>query len=196
MFAVDKLFVRPITTESYIGPSIDWVSMVLRSFGNKSPTLGSDVYVDESAVVIGEVFLRDRSSVWPGAVLRADDDIVEIGRGSAMMDMSFAEAPKGRSVVVGDGCIVSHSARLHGCKVGDETLVGIGALILDGAVVGERSVIASGCLVPPGTRIAAESFVIGLPAHVVRQTSAKDVDWLREELKMLVAKAAKYRSQH
>ncbi|MBU1915176.1 MAG: gamma carbonic anhydrase family protein, partial [Candidatus Thermoplasmatota archaeon] len=85
--------------------------------------------------------------------------------------------------------------RLHGCKVGDETLVGIGALILDGAVVGERSVIAAGCLVPPGTRIAAESFVMGLPAHVVRQTSAKDVDWLREELKLLAAKAAKYRSQ-
>jgi len=130
--------------------------MVLRSYGDKSPTLGSEVYVDESAVVIGEVFLRDRSSVWPGAVLRADDDVVEIGRGSAMMDMSFAEAPKGRSVIVGDGCIVSHSARLHGCRVGDETL----------------------------------------PAHVVRQTSAKDVDWLREELKMLAAKAAKYRSQH
>jgi carbonic anhydrase/acetyltransferase-like protein (isoleucine patch superfamily) len=169
--------------------------MVLRSYGVKKPTLGSNVYVDESAVVIGEVFLRDRSSVWPGAVLRADDDTVEVGRGSAMMDMSFAEAPKGRPVVVGDGCIVSHSARLHGCKLGDETLVGIGAIVLDGVVVGERSVIAAGCLVPPGTRIAAESFVMGLPAHVVRQTSSKDVDWLRDELKSLVAKAARYRSQ-
>ncbi len=169
---------------------------MLRSFGDRSPTLGSDVYVDESAVVIGEVVLRDRSSVWPGAVLRADDDMVEVGRGSAMMDVSFAEAPKGRPVVVGDGCVISHSARLHGCKVGDETLVGIGAMILDGAVVGERSVIAAGCLVPPGTKIAAESFVIGLPAHVVRQTSAKDVDWLRDELKMIAAKAAKYRAQH
>jgi carbonic anhydrase/acetyltransferase-like protein (isoleucine patch superfamily) len=169
--------------------------MVLRSYGNKRPTLGSNVYVDESAVVIGEVFLRDRSSVWPGAILRADDDTVEIGRGSAMMDMSFAEAPKGRPVIVGDGCIVSHSARLHGCEVGDEALVGIGALILDGAVVGERSVIAAGCLVPPGMKIAAGSVVMGLPAHVVRKTSAKDVEWLGEELKILAAKAAKYRSQ-
>ena len=172
------------------------MSMVLRSYGNKRPTLGSDVYVDESAVVIGEVFLRDRSSVWPGAILRADDDIVEIGRGSAMMDMSFAEAPRGRAVAVGDGCIVSHSARLHGCKVGDETLIGIGTIVLDGAEIGERSVIAAGCLVPPGTKIAAESFVMGLPARVVRQTSSKDADWLREELKMLAAKAAKYQSQH
>jgi carbonic anhydrase/acetyltransferase-like protein (isoleucine patch superfamily) len=170
--------------------------MVLRSFGEKSPALGMEVYVDESAVVIGEVVLRDRSSVWPGAVLRADDDMVEIGRGSAMMDMSFAEAPKGRPVVVGDGCIISHAARLHGCRVGDETLVGIGALILDGAVIGERSVIAAGCLVPPGTKIAAESFVMGQPARVVRQTTSKDVDWLSEELKLLSAKAAKYRSQH
>lgn len=169
--------------------------MVLRNFGNKCPSIGTGVFVDESAVVIGEVVLKDHSSVWPGAVLRADDDMVEIGRGSAMMDLSFAEAPKGRAVIVGDGCIVSHAARLHGCRVGDETLVGIGALVLDGAEIGQRSVIAAGCLVPPGTKIPTESFVMGLPARVVRQTTSKDSDWLREELKLLAAKAAKYLAQ-
>jgi len=168
--------------------------MVLRSFGNLRPTLGSDVYVDEAAAVIGDVHLHDGSSIWPGAIIRADDARVDIGRRSAMMDQSFAEAPKGRPVVVGDGCIVSHGARLHGCSIGDETLVGLGAMVLDGAVVGACSVVAAGTLVPPGTRIPQESFVMGTPAKIIRQTNSSDLTWLHDELKLIAAKAKIYQS--
>jgi carbonic anhydrase/acetyltransferase-like protein (isoleucine patch superfamily) len=168
--------------------------MVLRNFGDKKPILGSDVYVDEAATVIGDVHLHDGSSIWPGAVIRADDASVDIGRGTAMMDLSFAEAPKGRPVVVGDGCIVSHGARLHGCSIGNDTLVGLGAMILDGAMVGACSVVAAGTLVPPGTKIPQESFVMGTPAKIVRQTNASDLTWLHDELKMISAKAKIYRS--
>ncbi len=168
--------------------------MTIRGFGDKKPVLGSDVYVDENAVVIGDVHLHDGSSVWPGAVLRADDSSVDIGRGSAMMDLSFAEAPKGRPLAVGDGCICSHGARLHGCTVGDETLIGIGAIVLDGASVGECSVLAAGALVPPGTKIPQESFVMGVPGKIIRQTNSSDLAWLHEELKLLAAKAKVYRA--
>jgi len=168
--------------------------MALRSFGNMKPTLGSDVYVDEAATVIGDVHLHDGSSIWPGAVIRADDASVDIGRGTAMMDMSFAEAPKGRPVVVGDGCIISHGARLHGCSIGNESLVGLGAMVLDGAVVGACSVVAAGTLVPPGTRIPEESFVMGTPAKIIRQTNSSDLTWLHEELKMIAAKTKVYRA--
>jgi carbonic anhydrase/acetyltransferase-like protein (isoleucine patch superfamily) len=168
--------------------------MALRSFGEKKPFLGSDVYVDEAATVIGDVHLHDGSSVWPGAVIRADDASVDIGRGSAMLDLSFAEAPKGRPVVVGDGCIVSHGARLHGCSIGNDSLVGLGAIVLDGAMVGACSVLAAGTLVPPGTKIPQESFVMGTPAKIIRQTNSSDLTWLHEELKMLAAKARIYRS--
>jgi len=168
--------------------------MVLRSFGDKKPILGSDVYVDEAATVIGEVRLHDGSSIWPGAVIRADDASVDIGRGSAMMDLSFAEAPKGRPVVVGDGCIVSHGARLHGCSIGNDSLVGLGAMVLDGAMVGACSVLAAGTLVPPGTKIPQESFVMGTPAKIIRQTNASDLTWLHDELKLIAAKAKIYRS--
>ncbi len=99
--------------------------MVLRRYGDKKPSLGADVFVDESAILIGEVKLHDKVSIWPGVVLRADDASVEIGRGSAVMDTAFAEAPKARPVSVGDHCIVSHSAVLHGCRVGNECLVGV-----------------------------------------------------------------------
>lgn len=168
--------------------------MTIRSFGEKRPTLGVDVYVDEDAVVIGDVRLHDRASVWPGAVLRGDDSSVDIGRGSAMMDLSFAEAPKGRPVVVGDGCIISHGARLHGCTVSDETLVGLGAIVLDGASVGACSVLAAGTLVPPGTKIPQESFAMGVPAKIIRSTNSSDLTWLRDELKLLAAKAKVYQS--
>jgi len=169
--------------------------MAIRGYGDMKPVVGEGVYIDESATVIGQVRLRDGASVWPGAVIRADDAGVEIGRGSAMMDMSFAEAPRGRPVTVGDSCIVSHGARLHGCTIGPECVVGIGAIVLDGATVGERSVVAAGSLITPGTRIPPESFVMGAPGRVARSTTSADLAWLKEELKALSAKASKYRGQ-
>lgn len=167
--------------------------MAIRGFGDKKPIVGEDVYVDESAQVIGDVNLKDGSSVWPGAVIRADDDSVEIGRGSAVMDLAFVEGPKGRPVRIGTGCIVSHGARLHGCEIGDESVIGIGAIVLDGAVIGQRSIVAAGTLVPPGTRIPPESFVVGVPGKVTRPTTAADVEKLRRDLKVLSTKAKAYR---
>jgi len=166
--------------------------MALRNFGDKRPTLGEGVFVDASAQVIGDVRLRDGASVWPGAIVRADDDYVEIGRGSAVMDLAFIEGPRGRPAVVGSNCIISHSARLHGCDVGEESVVGIGAVVLDGAMIGPRSIIAAGALIPPGTRMDPESFVVGMPGKVTRQTTAADVEKLRKDLKAIWAKAKTY----
>ena len=148
--------------------------------------------MDETAQVIGDVRLLEGSSVWPGAILRADDDYIEIGRSSAIMDMCFAEAPKGRPVTVGDRCIVSHAARLHGCAIGSESMVGIGAIVLDGAVLGQRSIAAAGSVLTPGTRIPPESLVMGAPARVIRQTTSQDFAYLTTELKALERKAKTY----
>jgi carbonic anhydrase/acetyltransferase-like protein (isoleucine patch superfamily) len=169
--------------------------MVLRRYGDKKPSLGAGVFVDESAVVIGEVRLHDKASVWPCVVLRADDASIDIGVGSAIMDTAFAEAPKARPVTVGDHCIVSHSAVLHGCRIGDECLIGIGSIVLDGVSIGERSVLAAGSLVTPGTKIPPDSFVMGVPARVMRATTQADLKWLRDELMSLEEKAARYRAQ-
>ena len=166
----------------------------MRSFGEKKPMLGAQVYVDEAATVIGEVHLHDGASVWPGAVIRADSARVDIGRNSAMMDVSFAEAPKGRPVVVGDRCIISHGALLHGCVVVDDCLVGIGAIVLDEAHIGAGSVIAAGSLIPPGTKIQPGSFVMGVPGRVIRETKEADMTYLRAELRALAEKASAYRA--
>ena len=168
--------------------------MTLRAFGDKKPNVAKDAYVDEAAVVIGEVTLQERSSVWPGAVIRADDDSVVIGKGSAVLDLALVEAPKGRPVAVGEGCIISHGARLHGCSVGSESMIGIGAIVLDGATIGERSVVAAGSLVPPGAKIPQGSFVLGVPGRITRQTSSNDQARLREELRALADKSTRYRT--
>lgn len=169
--------------------------MVLREAGGKRPVLGEGVYIDESAVIIGDVQLGGGASVWPAAVVRADDDRVEVGKGSAVLDMAFIEAPKGRPVIVGEGCLVSHCSRLHGCTLGDSVLVGIGAIVLDGARVGDGAVVAAGSLVPPGGEVQPRTVVMGVPAKVSRPVGPTDLETLRSELEVLQAKAALYAAQ-
>jgi carbonic anhydrase/acetyltransferase-like protein (isoleucine patch superfamily) len=168
--------------------------MVLRDFGDKRPTVGEGVFVDPSAQVIGDVRIKDGASIWPGAVVRGDDDFVEVGRGSAIMDQGFVEGPRGRPAKIGSNCIISHAARLHGCDIGDETVVGIGAIVLDGAIIGPRSIIAAASLVPPGAKIPPESFVVGIPGRVTRQTGATDLEKLKKDLRALSEKAKVYRA--
>jgi len=169
--------------------------MALRKFGDREPQLADGVYIDSSAQVIGDVRLKEGASVWPGAVLRGDDDYIEIGRNSAVMDVAFVEAPRGMPVVIGNSCLVSHAARLHGCRLEDETMIGIGAIVLDGAIIGARSIIAAGSLIVPGTRIPSESVVVGSPGRVTRRTTAADVDRLRNDLKNISRKIKVYREE-
>jgi carbonic anhydrase/acetyltransferase-like protein (isoleucine patch superfamily) len=166
--------------------------MTLRSVGTKAPTVPGDAFVDESALIIGGVTLGSRTSVWPCALIRADDGTVDIGEGSAVMDMAFIEAPLGRSVKIGRGCLVSHGARLHGCVLDDGVLVGVGAIVLDGARIGMGSVVAAGCVVPPGKEIQPKTVVSGVPAATARPTGPADEAALNEELKALRSKAERY----
>lgn len=167
----------------------------MREVGGKRPVLGEGVYVDESAVVIGDVQLGGGASVWPASVVRADDDRVVIGEDSAVLDMAFIEAPRGRPVTIGEGCLVSHCARLHGCTLGRSVLIGIGAIVLDGARVGDEAVVAAGSLVPPGGEVQPRTVVMGVPAKASRPVGPTDLETLRSELDTLRAKAALYAAQ-
>lgn len=167
--------------------------MTLRPYKSKSPDVSPDAFVDPSALLIGEVRIGSGASVWPRAVLRADDDRVEIGSGSAVMDLAFLEAPKGRPVRVGESTLVSHGARLHGCTVQDGALVGIGAIVLDGAVVGKGSVVAAGSVVTPGTEVADGSVVVGAPARVARNVTEADASAIQRDLEALRPKVEEYR---
>ncbi|MBW2531318.1 MAG: gamma carbonic anhydrase family protein [Deltaproteobacteria bacterium] len=167
---------------------LPWVS----GFGAHEPSFGAEVFVDRAARIIGQVELGDRCSVWPGAVLRADDDRIVVGAGSAVLDQALLEAPTGRPVVVGAGVLISHQACVHGAHIEDRALVGIGAIVLDGAVVGTRSLVAAGALVPPGMVVPADTLVLGQPAKVVRVLRDDEKQRSLRQLAEVAAKAAQY----
>ena len=143
------------------------------------PVLGDRVYIADSAVVIGDVTLGDQSSVWYNATLRGDIHRIVIGPGSNIQDNAVVHLADDLPCLVGSFVTVGHSAILHACTVGDESLIGMGAIVLDGAVVGNQCLIGAGTLVTPETKIPDGSMVLGRPGKVVRMLSAGERSNLR-----------------
>ena len=162
------------------------------SFGPHAPVIADDVFVDRAARIIGQVELRSGASVWPGAVLRADDDRITIGEGSAVLDLSLVEAPAGSPVTIGQGALISHKACIHGARVEGGALVGIGAIVLDRAVVGAEALVGAGALVVPGTEIPPGTLVLGQPGRVVRELTPEEKARVHRQLGEVAAKARAY----
>jgi gamma-carbonic anhydrase len=146
----------------------------LDTFLLKKPAFGKGVYITQGAVVLGDVTLGDHSSVWCNAVLRGDINRISVGHHTNIQDNAVLHLADDFPCVLGNYVTVGHAATVHACSVGDEVLVGIGSIILDGAVIGEQSVIGAGALVTPGKRIPAGSLVLGSPGKVVRELSAPE----------------------
>jgi carbonic anhydrase/acetyltransferase-like protein (isoleucine patch superfamily) len=166
---------------------------LITPFDGHHPRIDPEAWVDISARIIGRVILEAGVTVWPGAVLRADDDEIQVGRGSALLDLCLLEAPKGHPIIVEPGALVSHQACLHGAVVRSGALVGIGATVLDGAEVGEGALVGAGAVVPPGMRVPAGVLALGTPAKVVRELSLAEREMVTHQLAELAAKAAVYR---
>lgn len=162
-------------------------------FEGKRPQIGKDVFVADTARVIGEVILEDEVSVWYGAVLRGDIGKIVIGKRSNIQDNSVLHiTPPDYPVIVGEDVTVGHGAILHGCKIGSRSLVGMGAVVLDGAEIGEESIVAAGALVPPGKKFPKRSLIIGVPAKVARELSDDDVKAILENTEEYVRLGKKY----
>jgi carbonic anhydrase/acetyltransferase-like protein (isoleucine patch superfamily) len=145
------------------------------------PKLGADVFVADTAVVIGDVWLGDGASVWFSAVLRGDCYPIRVGARTNVQDNAVVHVTGGEAkATIGDDVTVGHSAVIHGCTVGDRCLVGIGSVILDGAVIGDDSFVAAGSLVTPGTVVPPRSLVMGRPARVVRPVGEADLARIRQ----------------
>jgi carbonic anhydrase/acetyltransferase-like protein (isoleucine patch superfamily) len=151
-------------------------------------TQGDDFYIAPGAQVIGSVVLGAGASLWFNCVLRADDEHIDIGSGSNVQDGSVLHADPGSPTVVGREVSVGHMVMLHSCVIGDESLIGNGAIVLDRARIGRHCIIAAGSLVPPGRDVPDGSVMMGAPARLVRQASAQD-------LAMIAQAAAHYRAR-
>ncbi|MCU0772726.1 MAG: gamma carbonic anhydrase family protein [Verrucomicrobia bacterium] len=162
----------------------------LNQFLRKRPRLGRSVYIAKGAVVIGDVTLGDQTSVWYNAVVRGDINRIVIGRGSNIQDNAVLHLADDYPCLIGDHVTVGHSAVVHACTVEDQVLVGMGAVILDGAVIGAQSIIGAKALVTQGTRVPSGSLVLGAPAKVVRPLSTKERQGLKHWAEKYIANAA------
>ncbi|AKS43322.1 gamma carbonic anhydrase family protein [Wenzhouxiangella marina] len=159
---------------------------LIRSFDGRHPELGNGVWIDPAATVIGEVRLGDDVSIWPGTVLRGDVNRIEVGARSNIQDGTIAHvthdgphSPGGLPLILGEDITVGHGAILHACTIGDRCLIGMGALVLDGAVIEADVMLAAGSLVSPGKRLESGWLYRGRPVEAVRRLSEKELEMLR-----------------
>ncbi len=158
--------------------------MSVRAFNAVHPTLGSRVFIDPTAVVLGDVHLGDDSSVWPMTVIRGDMHRIRIGCRTSIQDGSVLHIthagpynPDGFPLLIGDDVTVGHKALLHGCTLENRILVGMGAIILDGAHVASDVVIGAGSLVPPGKTLDPGHLYVGTPVRAVRALSDRELSF-------------------
>ena len=145
--------------------------MPLYEIDEVGPTLGHGAWVAPSADLIGDVRLGARASVWFGAIIRADNTPILLGDESNFQDGAIGHSDPGAPLTIGARVTVGHQAILHGCTIEDESLIGMGARILNGAVIGAQCIVGAGALVTEGKRFEPRSLIVGSPARAVRQIS-------------------------
>lgn len=159
--------------------------MSIRKFNANQPLIGKGVFIDDSAVVIGDVTLGNDVSIWPTSVVRGDVESIKIGDGSNVQDGSVLHVThagrytnQGHPLVIGKGVTIGHKAVVHACTVGDYCLIGIGAIILDDAVLEDYVMLGAGSLVPPGKRLETGYLYVGSPARQIRQLKESEKEFL------------------
>lgn len=164
---------------------------MIRNFAHKSPILGADVWIDDTALVIGDVILAEGVSVWPMSVLRGDVNQIQIGQDTNLQDgvivhvnQPSARHPDGSRCVVGDAVTVGHRATLHACTIGNLVLVGMGAIVLDDVVVEDEVIIGAGSVVSPGKTLESGFLYLGTPARKVRPLTEEERAYLPESARM------------
>lgn len=164
---------------------------MIYQMGNHQPQIHASVFVAQSADVIGQVTLKAQSSVWFNAVIRGDCDHIEVGARSNIQDGAVLHCDPGKPLVIGEDVTVGHNAMVHCLEVGDRTLIGINAVILDGAKIGSDCIIGANSLVKANAVIPDGSLVVGSPAVVVRQLDEQSKQFLLGSAAVYVEKAAK-----
>jgi carbonic anhydrase/acetyltransferase-like protein (isoleucine patch superfamily) len=169
---------------------------MIKYFENKQPHLGENVYISETAMVIGDVTLGDEVNIWFGAVLRGDMHYIKIGNRTNIQDNSVVHVTTGVSPTnIGNGVTVGHGAIIHGCTIEDDCLIGMGAIIMDDAVIGTGSLIGASALIPPNMIIPPNSLVVGSPGKVVREVKDVEKEMILERPQEYIDLAAIYLNQ-
>ncbi|MDH5672302.1 MAG: gamma carbonic anhydrase family protein [Myxococcales bacterium] len=167
---------------------------MLYELEGKRPQLDESVFVADSAHVIGQVVAERDASIWFNVVIRADNDLIHIGSGSNIQDASVLHTDEGLQVRIGRGVTVGHKVMLHGCSIGDYSLIGIGAVVLNRARIGKHCLIGAGALITEGKEIPDGSVVMGAPGKVVREVSAAQRMMLEGSAAHYIRNAARFKT--
>jgi len=176
--------------------------MSLRIYQGHSPKLGLRVFIDETAVVIGQVIIGNDSSIWPMVVIRGDENSITIGDRTNVQDGTVLHITHagpdnngGMQLTLGNEVTVGHNATLHGCTIGNRCLIGMGAIVLDGAVIEDDVLVAAGSVVPPRQTLKSQTLWRGNPAREIRSLTEREVDMLRKSAEHYVILKEQYRSE-
>jgi len=149
-------------------------------------------WIADTAVVIGRVRLKKEASVWYGAVLRGDNEWIEIGERTQIQDNVTVHTDPGLPVTVGSNCVIGHNVILHGCTIGNDSLIGMGAIVLNGARIGNNCIVGAGALVAEEKSFPDNSLIIGMPARVIRTVDDKAKELIREGADVYVSRWKDY----
>jgi carbonic anhydrase/acetyltransferase-like protein (isoleucine patch superfamily) len=166
---------------------------LIYKLGKQEPDIAADAYIAPSAVIIGDVRLHPESSIWFGSVLRGDIETISIGRGSNIQDGTVCHTDPNNPCTVGEYVTVGHMAMLHGCSIGDGSLIGIGATLMNGSKVGKECIVGAHALVTEGKEFPDGVVIMGAPAKVVRELTDDDRAKLRANAERYVQRAKRYR---
>ena len=168
--------------------------MAIYQLEDRIPQIDPSAYVHEDASVIGRVILHANASIWPQVTLRGDNEALTIGKGSNIQDGSVLHSDHGFPLTIGDNVTVGHQVMLHGCTVGDNSLIGIQSVIMNGAKIGRNCLVGAGSLVTEGKEFPDNSMILGRPAKVVKELSPEQVAGLQRAGAGYVANAARFKA--
>jgi len=160
--------------------------------GSSNPS--DKCWVAPTAIIIGDVALHEDANIWFGAVLRGDNECITVGKNSNIQEMAMMHTDMGFPLIVGEGCTIGHKAILHGCTIGDNSLIGIGATLLNHVVIGESCLIGAHSLVTEGKSFEDKSMVVGAPAKRIRELSEPQIEMLKMSANIYVANGQRFKS--
>lgn len=168
--------------------------MAVYQLDDHKPQIAPSAWVADNAQVMGAVTMEADASVWFGATVRGDTEHITIGEGANIQDGSVLHADHGMPLKVGKHVTVGHMVMLHGCTIGDESLIGIGAVVLNGAKIGKNCLVGAGSLVTEGKEFPDGSMIMGTPAKVVRQLTPEQIQGLRQSAKHYIENAQRFKA--
>jgi carbonic anhydrase/acetyltransferase-like protein (isoleucine patch superfamily) len=168
--------------------------MAIYELDGQAPELPADsrCWVADSAAVIGKVRLLRDTSVWYGAVLRGDNEWIELGERSQVQDNATLHTDPGFPIVIGDNCVIGHNVVLHGCRIGGNSLIGMGAILLNGVAIGRNCLVGAGALVTEGKQFPDNSLIVGAPARVLRQVDEQTAAEIARGADIYVGRSQRY----